>query len=93
MPQFDNRNPNVGIFKISNIGSDMRLADFGVANARDVILHCNGISVLLKEIRAIGTGSFIGIVFGFEPADQEVHGLSEGDEVSFEECHIISMGK
>lgn len=93
MPAFDTRNPKVGIFQVSDYSSEKSLADFGIAEATNVILHSEGTSVLVKDIRPSGENTYTGSVYGFEPAGQDITGLSEGDEVDFEECHVISMGK
>lgn len=93
MPTFDTRNPKVGIFKISDYDSGKGIADFGIADAQNVILHCDGKSVLVRDIRVTDEGIFTGVVSGFEPAGQQVRGLAEGDEVKFEKHQVISIGK
>lgn len=93
MPLFDNRDLNVGIIKVSELDSKSPFAEFSVADARTVILHCAGKSVLLRKIRSTGRGVFTGAVLGFEPADEQVPGLSQGDYVDFEGRHVISIGE
>ncbi|NCC62535.1 MAG: hypothetical protein EOM12_16725 [Verrucomicrobiae bacterium] len=93
MPAFDTRNAKVGIFKVSDYDSDKSLTDFGIAEATNVILHSEGTSVLVRDIRVTDGGIFTGVFSGFEPAGQQVRGLAEGDEVRFEEHQVISIGK
>ncbi|NEX22569.1 hypothetical protein G3480_20045 [Thiorhodococcus mannitoliphagus] len=92
MPVFDTRNPNCGIIKTSDFDAGQGLSDLGITDARNVILHCDKQSVFVRAIRASKVAGFTGIVSGFEPADQQVGGLAKGDEVFFEEHHVISMG-
>jgi hypothetical protein len=90
---FEKRKPSAGIIKTSHFDSGKGPVDFGIADADNVILHCEGITVVVINIQETDDGIFTGIVLGFEPADSQVPGLAQGDEVVFEEDHVISMGK
>jgi hypothetical protein len=61
-----------------------------VGDGDSVTLRKDGEAVLVRSIKALGSSRYTGIIYGFEPSyELEYHGLNLGDEVVFEEKHII----
>ena len=93
MIKIDTRAGDFGVFQIQEYDGVRIPAQFAIAEAKAVILHCEGKSVLVTSIEVTPNGRFFGKVFGVEPPGAIINGLVEGEQISFEEQHIFSMEK
>jgi hypothetical protein len=65
-----------------------------VTDGDSVSLRKDGEDVLVRSVKAVGPSRFTGIIYGFEPSYKfEYEGLNLGDEVEFEEKHIIACSE
>ena len=65
-----------------------------VSDGDSVSLRKDGEDVLVRSVRAMGHSRFTGIIYGFEPSYKlEYQCLNIGDEVAFEEKHIIACSE
>jgi hypothetical protein len=63
-----------------------------VIQVTDHLLHER--DVLVRSVRAVGHSRFMSIIYGFEPSyELDYQGLNLGDEVEFEEKHIIACSE
>jgi hypothetical protein len=68
-----------------------RLVKNTVQNGDCVVLQIGSESVLVENVQVLGYSRFRGEVNGFEPSGAlEYQGLKVGEDVTFEEAHIIS---
>ena len=62
-----------------------------VESGDNVKLKIGDESVLVKNVRIVESNGFTGTVYGFETSFcEEVEGIKLGDEIDFEERHIVS---
>ncbi|MGB7931308.1 MAG: hypothetical protein WCH04_03655 [Gammaproteobacteria bacterium] len=90
---FDERNEVQAIvFSTNHIpGQPTKTA---VSDGDSVSLRKDDEYVLVKSVIAVGSSRFTGIIYGFEPSyEVEYQGLNLGDEVEFEEKHIIACSE
>jgi len=90
---FDERNEGQAIvFSADHVpGQPMKTA---VSDGDSVSLRKDGEDVLVRSVKAAGHSRFTGIIYGFEPSyELKYHGLNLGDEVQFEEDHIIACSE
>jgi hypothetical protein len=86
---FDERDKGQAMVFAANraLGQPVKTA---VSDGDSVTLRIDGEDVLLRSIKVLGNARYTGIIYGFEPTyELEYHGLDLGDEVVFEEKHII----
>lgn len=61
-----------------------------VENNDLVVLRIGNESVFIKDVNKLGSSSYSGTVFGFEPSfSTEIEGIKLNDKVDFEEKHIV----
>lgn len=90
---FDKRNKGISTIFVGNYVSGQPMRD-AVSNGDDVVLHMEGESILVKNVKALGASRFKGTIYGFEPSHViEYQGMKLDDEVEFEEQHIISCSE
>lgn len=90
---FDDRNKGQAIvFSANHVpGQPMKTA---VSDGDSVSLRKDGEDVLVRTVKAVGRSRFTGIIYGFEPSyELEYESLNLGDEVKFEEKHIIACSQ